>query len=247
MTSQRADDRPRVRPVLPVACSAATAASFGLICASAGPVRLAGALILLGSFVGALGIAHQARFAAIGPAIGLALAFLILIGLALAALHALSTVPVALAIGAVTLVAAWSHRPEPPAEITSRRTPVRLAGPAAVGGVVIFAAAAILAVRLSVVSATADSARASSLAVWAYPSGGRLHVGAREPAGHGPAALRIVVIRAGVTAAAWNDVRLAAGQTWQAPPLTMTGAGPTRVVARRGGVVVAAFSIPAPS
>jgi hypothetical protein len=142
-----------------------------------------------------------------------------------------------------TLPAAWAGSLYPAAKVPERRPGVRLASATAVGGAVIFAAAAVLAIRSSVVSATADSAAASSLAVWAYPSGDQLHIGARQPPDHGPTTLRIVVIHAGLTAAAWNDVRLAPGQAWQAPPLALTGPGPTRVVARRGGVVVASLWI----
>ena len=65
-------------------------------------------LCLAGALAGALWLAARARFRAIVPAIGLTLAFLVLAGAALAAVHALSTVPAALAIGAVTVAAAWA-------------------------------------------------------------------------------------------------------------------------------------------
>jgi hypothetical protein len=185
-----------------------------------------------------------ASFAAIGPAVGLALAALILISLVLAALHALDIVPIALAIAAVALLTLWASSHYRPARVPEQGRRARLASPAALAGGLIFVAAAIVAVRYSAVSATADSARASSLATWAYPSGGRLHIGAQEPAGQGPASLQIVVTRSGSTTAAWNDVRLAAGQTWQAPSLPITGNAPTRVAIRRSGVIVASFSIP---
>jgi hypothetical protein len=249
VTTHRAAQTSPERLGRPVACSAVTAAAVGVTCASTGPVRLAGALILLGALVCALWIAHHARFAALGPAIGLALAFLVLIGLALAAGHALSTAPIALAIGAVTLAAAWAGRLYPAAGVPGHRTPVKRPNLIAVGGAVIFAAAAVFAVHYSALSARADSARACCLAVWAYPSGpsgAQLQVGAQQPAGHGPTSLRIVVAEAGITAAAWNDVHLAPGQTWRAPPLTMTGNGPATVIARRGRVVVASFSFGAP-
>jgi hypothetical protein len=242
MTSHRTGNRPHERRGLPAACSAVTALALGLICLSAGPVKLAGVLILLGAFVCAMWVAHQARFVAIAPAIGLALAFLILIGLALAVFHALNTDPIALAIGAITLAAAWASSLYPAAGALERRIRVKLPSPIAAGGIAIFAAAAVFAVHYSAVSATADSDGASSLAVWAYPSGGQLHVGARQPPGHGSTTLRIVVTHAGITAATWNDVRLAPGQTWAAPALTLTGNGPTRVVASHGGIVVASFS-----
>jgi hypothetical protein len=239
-------ERPRARWGIPAACSAATALSLGLIWASTGPVRLTGVLVLLGAFIGSIWIAHQARFTAIAPAVGLALGCLILIGLVLAVLHALNADAVALAIGAVSATVAWVSGLYPAADVPERGTSVKPARPMAVGGAVIFAAAAALAVHYSAVSARAGSAEASSLAVWAYPAGQHLLVGAQQPAGHGSTSLRIVVIQAGITTAAWNDVRLAPGQTWRARPFTMTGNGPARVVARRGGVVVASFSIELP-
>jgi hypothetical protein len=246
MTDHRGDRPSHPRRRLPAACAAATVPGLVLACIPAGPVRLTGGLILLGSFACAAWIAHQRRFTAIGPAIGLALAALILTGLALAAFRGLDTIPLAVAIAAVTLLTLWASTRYPAAGDPERAEPARLASPAALAGGVILVAAAIVAVRYSADSATADSARASSLAVWAYPSGGRLHIGAQEPAGQGPVSLRIVVTQAGITTAAWNDVRLAAGQTWQAPPLTLTGTGPVRVVARRGGSVVASFPIRPP-
>ena len=96
--------------------------------------------------------------------------------------------------------------------------------------------------RSSADGATADADGASSVAIWAYPSGDRLNVGVQQPAGHGSTSLRIVVSRAGVTVATWNDIRLAPGQTWQAPALTVTGDGPVQVVALSGGTVVASLS-----
>jgi hypothetical protein len=244
MPGHHCAERPRARWGIPAAGSAATALSLGLICASAGPVRLTGVLILLGTFVGSIWIAHQARFAAIAPAIGLALGCLILIGLVLAVLHALNADGVALAIGAVSVTVAWLSSLYPAADVLERRTSVKPPRRMAVGGAVIFAAA--LAVHYSAVSATAGSAGASSLAVWAYPAGQQLLVGAQQPAGHGSTSLRIVVIQAGITTAAWNDVHLATGRTWRAPPLTMTGNGIIRVLAQRGGVVVASFSAEPP-
>jgi len=199
-------------------------------------------VILLGSFAAAMWIPRRAAFAAIPAAIGLALAVLILTGLALAVFGVRSSVPLALALAAVTLAAAWAGARYPGAGAAELGTPLTRAGPMAAGGALLFAAAAVLAVRYSAASATADTGRASSLAVWAYPSGQVIYVGARQPQGHGPASLRIVVTHDGVTAAAWNHVRLAPGQTWRAPPLTLTGSGTTRVVARRGGVIVARFS-----
>lgn len=225
------------------ACSAVTIASFGMICASsAGPVRQIAGLSLIGAFACALWIIHRGRFAAIVPAIGLTLAFLILAGLALAAVHALSTVPVALALGVVTLTATWAGASHPTPGLAERRAWLKPPNPLAVTGVLIFAAAAVLAVRYSAASATADADGASSVAIWAYPSGDQLHVGVEQPAGHGAASLRIVVTQAGVTVATWDDIRLAPGQTWEAPALTITGNGPAQVVALHGGTVVASLS-----
>ncbi|HZP52016.1 hypothetical protein, partial [Actinocrinis sp.] len=70
----------------------------------------------------------------------------------------------------------------------------------------------------------------------------QLHVGVRQPAGHGAASLRIVVSQAGATVATWNDIRLAPGQSWQAPALTVPGPGSAQVVAFDGTTVVASLS-----
>lgn len=202
-------------------------------------------LVLIAALVCALWANRRERFEAIVPAIGLTLAFLILAGLTLAAAHALSTVPVALALGAFTLAAAWfavrSHKAERAERAESaswRKQPNLLA----IAGVLVFTAAAVLAVRFSATSATADVDEASSVAIWAYPSGGQLHVGVRQPAGHGAASLRIVVTQAGATVATWNDIHLAPGQTWDAPALTLAGTGPAKVVALDGHAVVASLS-----
>ena len=242
MTGHRFSKGPRGRWLGgPAACSAVTVASLGIICASTGPVMVIAGLSLLASLAGALWLAYQARPDAVAASVGLTLAFLILAGLALAAIHALSTVPTALVV-AVTAVAAawisvWRADPEPVASKARPRTPGL-----AVAGALVFAAAAVLAVHYAAASATADNAGASSLAIWAYPSGGRLHVGAQQPAGRGSTSLRIVVTQAGVTAAVWNNIRLAPGQTWEAPALTLTGNGQVRVTALAGGAVVASLS-----
>lgn len=202
-------------------------------------------LVLIAALVCALWANRRERFEAIVPAIGLTLAFLILAGLALAAAHALSAIPVALTLGAFTLAAAWfavrsraAARSERAESASRRKQPNLLA----VAGVLVFAVAAVLAVRYSATSATADADEASSVAIWAYPSGGQLHIGVTQPAGHGAASLRIVVTQAGATIATWNDVRLAPGQTWDAPPLTVAATGPAKVVALDGQTVVASLS-----
>ncbi|MGH6653796.1 MAG: hypothetical protein ACRDVE_01165 [Actinocrinis sp.] len=225
------------------ACSTVAVAAFGVICASsAGPVRQLAGLSLIGAFAGALWFLHRKRFDAIVPAVGLTLACLILAGLALAAAHALSTIPVALTLAAGTLAAAWADAARPSAELAERAARLEVPNPLAVAGVLIFAAAAVLAVRYGATSATADDDAASSVAIWAYPSGDQLQVGVKQPPGHGTASLRIVVSQAGVTVAAWDDIRLAPGQTWEAPALTITGGKPAQVVALHGGTVVATLS-----
>jgi hypothetical protein len=230
MTGHRVSNE---RPVVPVACSGVSAASFGIMCISgAGPVKLVAGLSLLGAFACSIWLLHRARFRAVVPAVGLTLVFLILAGFALAAVHALDTVPIALAVAVVTLAACTRARAER----------FGAPNPLAVTGAVIFAAVAVLAVRYAATSATADGDAASSLAVWAYPTGARLQVGVQQPAGHGTASLRIVVTRAGATVAAWNNIRLAPGQTWEAPVLTVTGGGPIRIVALHAGTVVASLS-----
>lgn len=233
------------------ACSAVTLASCGVVCASSsGPARQIAGLSLIGAFAGAAWFLRRERFEAVVPVAGLTLAFLILAGLALAAVHALNTVPVALAVGAVTLAAAWAggdfptpgHTGFPAPRHAERTAWLTSPNPLAVTGVLIFAAAAVLAVRYSADSATADADGSSSVALWAYPSDGRLHVGIQQSPGHGAASLRIVVTRAGVTVATWNDIRLGPGQTWQAPALAVTGDAPADIVALHGATVIASLS-----
>jgi hypothetical protein len=199
-------------------------------------------LALLAALASALWLAHQPRLHSIVPAIGLTLAFLVLAGLALATVRSLTAVPIALAAMAATLAATWASargRVPAPAEPAGHRGPSALL---ALAGVLAFAALAAVAIRYAAASATADSNGASTLAVWAYPAGDQLHVGARQPAGHEAESLRIVVTEAGITRAAWNNVRLAPGQEWEAPALTITGSGPVRVVALHGRTVVASLS-----
>lgn len=234
------------RWVLPAVCSGVTTVSFGIIISvGAGAVRIIAGLSLLCAFACAVWLLHRARFRMVVPAIGLTLAFLILAGLALAAGHVLRTVPTALTIGVVAVAAAWASvfqpgpGPDDAAPTERRRQPLSLL---AVAGVVAFAVAAVLAVHYSAVSAAADADRSSSPAIWAYPSGDRLQVGVQEPAGHGAVSLRIVVTQADTAVTAWNNVRVAPGQTWNAPVLTLTGSGPVQVVALHAGTVVASLS-----
>jgi hypothetical protein len=228
---------------LQTACTAIVIASFGAICASSvGPVRQIAGLSLLCAFAFALKLMRRRRFDAIVPTIGLTLAFLILAGLALAAVHALSTVPVALVVAVATLAAVWAAASQPTVGLAERRAWLKPPYPLAVVGVLIFAAATVLAVHYSADGATADADGASSVAIWAYPSGGQLHVGVEQSAGHGATSLRIVVTQAGVTVAMWNGIHLAPGQSWEAPALTVTGKVPAQVVALHGGTVVASLS-----
>jgi hypothetical protein len=235
---------PRRRWKAPAACSAVTIAAVAATCAPAGPLRLIAGLSLLAALACALWLLHRARFPALVPAIGLTLAFLVLAGLALAAAHWLTAFPAALTTAAAALTAAWASVRYPEAQRPDQpeRAPKLKPGPLAVAGVLVFALTATLAIRYAATSATTGSAAASSLAVWAYPAGDQLHVGARQPAGHGSASLRIVVTQAGITTAAWNNVRLAPGQAWEAPALTLTGSGPVQVTALRAGTVVASLS-----
>src|ERR1700736_3275494 len=93
-------DGPRGRWAFPVVCSAVTTGSFGIIAfESAGPGKPIAGLSPLRAFAFAVWLLCEARFRAVVPAVGLTLAFLILAGFALAAVHVLSTVPTALAIG----------------------------------------------------------------------------------------------------------------------------------------------------
>jgi hypothetical protein len=231
------------RRAFPAACSAEAIASFAAISASStGPVRQIAGLGLIGAFACAGWSLRRGRFDAMVPALGLTLTFLILAGLALAAVHALGAVPVALALLLFTLAAAWAGAHSPAAKPAGDGAPRQRLNPIAAAGFLIFAVAAVLAVRYSAASATADADRASSVALWAYPSGGQLHVGVAQPAGHGSASLRIVVAQAGATIAMWNDVRLAPGQTWQAPALSGAGNAPATVTVFHGGTVVASLS-----
>jgi hypothetical protein len=58
--------------------------------------------------------------------------------------------------------------------------------------------------------------------------------------------VQIVITQAGTTIATWNDVRLAAGQTWQ-KPLTITGNSPARIVIRHDGAIVAGLLVESPA
>jgi hypothetical protein len=199
------------------AISVITASSFCIVCISTGTVRLIAALSLLGAFV-----------YAIRSVIGLALPFLVLAGLTLAAFGVLSTAGVALVVAIATLAAARrADGPKPWLD------------PLAIAGVLVFAVASVLAVRYAADSATADADAASSLAVWAYPSGGGLRGGVEQPAGQSAESLRVVVTQAGTIARAWNDIRLAPGQTWE---FTLDVSGPVQVTVEHAGTVVARVS-----
>jgi hypothetical protein len=242
VTARNTDEVTHTRWVLPLACSTVAVLATGLVFVSADAVKVAGGLVLLGAFASALWIAQRSRFVAIAPAIGLVLASLILIGLGLAAAHVLSTSFATPAIGVVTIAVAWagSRRPEQPPR---QRTAPRQFNLVAAAGAVFFVIAAAFAIHYSAVSAVSDSEQGTSLSVWAYPSGGRLHVGAEQPLGHGATSLRIVVGYPGANAATWNNVDLSPGQVWKAPLLALPRNGPIRVVALRGQDVVAALSV----
>jgi hypothetical protein len=227
---------------LPLICSTVAALAAGVVLVSAGPVKLVGGLVLLGAFASALWIAQGSRFAAVAPAIGLVLASLVLIGLALAAAHVLGTDLAALVVGAVAVAVAWTGRRRPEQPGQRRRPPVPIDLVAA-AGVMFFFIAAAFAVHYSAVSAVADSEQATSLSVWAYPSGDELHVGAEQPLGHTATSLRIIVSYAGTTAATWNNVNLSPGQTWKAPSLALPRTGSIRVVARHGQELVATLTV----
>ena len=226
----------------PAACSGVTIASAAATCLTAGPLRLIAGLSLLAALACALCLLRRAQFDAIVPVTGLTLVFLVLAGLGLATVRSLSVVPTALTVGASALAAAWAAARFPAASRPARAARRGARGYIALAGVLVFAIAATLAVRYAAESATADSSQASSLAVWAYPVGDQLHVGAQQPDGHGAVLLRIVVTQAGATAATWNNILLEPGQAWEAPALTLTGDAPVRVVALRAGTVVATLS-----
>lgn len=228
---------------LQAAQSVLTIASFGLICASSsGPVRQIAGLCLISTLAFAVWSPRRWRFDAIVPAVGLTLAFLVLAGLALAAVHALTTVPAALMLAGATLTAVWAGGLHRGPEAAHPRARLKPPNPLVLGGLLAFAVATVLAVHYSALSAEADADGATSVAIWAFPSGDQLHVGLRQPTGHGAATLRIIVTQAGATIAAWNDIRLAPGQTWEAPALTVPAAVPAQVVALHGGTVVASLS-----
>ena len=226
-------------------CSAVAVASSSAICASsAGLLKQIAGLVLISAFACAVWSIRRDRFDAIVPAAGLTLSFLILAGLALAAGHVLSAIPVALAVAFVTLAAVWFGASSPAPRLAGRGSWFKRPklNPPAAAGVLIFAVAAVLAVHYSAASATTDADGASSIAIWAYPSGDQLHVGVAQPAGHGAASVRIVVTHAGATVATWDNIHLAPGQTWEAPALTASGPGPVQVLALHDGIVVASVS-----
>ena len=223
--------------------SAVTVVSIGAACASSsGPVKQIAGLCLIGALACALWFVHPQRFAAVVPAVGLTLVFLVLAGLVLAGGHVMTTVPAALVVGAATLAVVWAGAAYADPLVGERRAWLWPPNPFAAAGVLIFAAAAALAVHSSASSATADADAATSVAIWAYPSGNQLHVGVEQPAGQGSASLRIVVTQAGVTVATWNNVNVAPGQTWEAPAITVTGNAPDKVVALHGATVVASLT-----
>jgi hypothetical protein len=243
VTRHRAGTEPLARWIIPSICSAVTAIAVDLVCTSSGSTKIAGGLILLGALTCAMWMALQRQVVSIAPAVGLVLASLVLTGIALAAVHGLSTTNVARTIGVLTLAGAWVGSRLPEADAPRQARPPKPLVLLAAAGVAVFVAAATFAVHYSAASAAADSRRATSLAVWAYPSGQQLRVGAQQSPGAGAISLQIVVTHAGATAAAWSHVRLSAGQTWEAPPLKLTGTGPTRVVARDGSHVIASLSV----
>lgn len=261
MTSHRVTNGPRGRWGLPAGCSAVSTGSFGTACAVAGTVREVAGLVLLLALACAIWLAYRARLRAIVPAVGLTLAFLVLAGLALAGARMLTTVPTALVIWIATLTAAWASARWPgpvhwPGPVRARPVPGKAVSGKAVSGKVVpgkavlavagagfFVLASVFAIRYAADSATANADGASSLAVWAYPEGGQLQVGLEAPAGQGAAGLRVIVTQAGVRVAAWNIVRMAPGETWEAPTLTLTGNSRVQVTALHGGTVVA--SLPA--
>jgi len=227
---------------IPAVCSGVTIASVVVSCVTAGPLRLIAGLSLLAALAWAVSLLlRRPRFDAIVPAGGLTLVFLVLAGLGLATVHILSVAATALAVGAAALMTAWAA-----ARFRRAGRPTRAArrgahGYLAIAGVLLFAIIATVAVRYAAASATADSSQASSLALWAYPVGNQLHVGAQQPDGHGALSLRIVVTQAGVTAATWNNIHLEPGRSWDAPALTLPRGGQVQVVALHAGTVVASL------
>jgi hypothetical protein len=221
-----------------LACSAVAAIAVGLVLVSNGLVKQAAGLIVLAAFVTALWIAQKRAYIAFAPAVGLALASLVLIGVALAAAHLLNTGFTTLGVGAITVGVACTgaRRPHLP---TQRRMRSAQLNVFAAAGAIFFIVSATFAVHYSAVSAVADSNQATSLSVWAYPSGDQLHVGAEQAPGHSAISLQIVVSYAGTVAATWGNVNLFPGHAWKAPSLALPRSGaPIRVVARQGKDIV---------
>jgi hypothetical protein len=223
-------------------CSAVTALAVGLVLVSSGLVKQAAGLLVLAAFVTALWIAQKRAYIAVAPAVGLLLASLVLIGVALAVAHLLTTGITTMAVGAITVgvACAGARRPRQPAK--RRRGSAQL-NVSAAAGTIFFVIAAIFAVHYSAASAVTDSNQATSLSVWAYPSGDQLHVGAEQPLGHSATSLQIVVSYAGTATATWSNVNLSPGHAWRAPSLALPRSGPIRVVARHGQDVVATLSV----
>jgi hypothetical protein len=242
MNTPNVDTDARAGWTLPLGCSVAAALAFALVLASTGSLKLAGGLILLGAFVGAILLAQGFRFVSVAPAVGLVLASLVLIGVGLAAVHMLNSGVAPAAAAIATIGVAWIGWRRTVVDPRNPR-PTRRLNWVAGAGVAFFAMAAAFAIHYSAVSVTADSNRATSLALWAYPSHGHLHVGVEQPAGRNLGPVLIVVTYAGTTAATWRNVDLAPDQTWQAPPLALPRSGAIRVTVRRGGRVIATLSV----
>jgi hypothetical protein len=206
-------------------------------------MKISGGLLLLAAVAGAMWLAHDAALVDFSPALGLALVSLVLVALVLAAAHRLSTVSMTLALAGLTLVVAWGstwHRRSP---VRLRVTPLRSAYLWIVLGMAVLATSAVFAVRYSSGSATADADRALSTAVWAYQSGGQLHIGAAEPPGHGTIPLQVYVTQGKRIVATWHNILLASSRTWQAPPLTVHRANGMKVVARSNERIIAVLPI----
>ena len=239
MATHKRSHRSRGSWTAPLGISVVTALAVGTVCLSAGPVRVAGAVLLLAAFVGAVWVAGQIRFTALAPALAMALALLVVVGTGLAVLHRLNTQDVAFTIGIVAIGVSWLGLVWGTPDAVGGARGMNAPSPLAVTSVVVFVAAAIIAIHYAVKSATADTDRASSVALWAVPVGDRVRIGVQQAPGHKPITFEVVVREDGATAARWDVAGLASDQTWQSPPLKLTGTGPVRVMARSDAGVVA--------
>jgi hypothetical protein len=226
-------------------CSFVALLSVVLIGTGLAGMRILGGLLLLTACVSAIWLAYDAAFVAVSLALGLSVTSLILIALALAVVHFLNlnAVWITLAIAILTILTACGSAWRGGAPVGLRLTAWRSAFVGVVVGMAILATSAVFAVRYSADSAAADADRALSTAVWAYESGGQLHVGAAAPPGQGSIALEVDVTSGKRLVASWNQVHIASDRSWEGRPLTLRGTTDMKVTVRSNGKIIAVVPV----